>query len=93
MITNMKSAIFLLASFSPRSAISEDLRICARLQISDASTASKDAYENKFMYENKINKDFEQAVQFCFSLTIIHKQERITRWWKLLLEVVKDCSS
>ena len=78
MITNMKSAIFLLASFSPRSAISEDLCICARLQIQDASTTSKDAFEK--IEFHTVNKDFEQTVQFCFLLlTIFHKQERTLR--------------
>ena len=73
----MKSAIFLLASFSPRCAISEDLCICARLQISDASTAGR---LWKWIEFHKINKDFEQTVQFCFLLlTIFHKQERTLR--------------
>ena len=78
MKTNMKSAIFLLASFSPRSAISEDLCIYAGLQIPDASTTSKDAFEK--IEFHTINKDFEQNVQFCFLLlTIFHKQERTLR--------------
>ena len=78
MKTNMKSAIFLLAPFSPRSAISEDLCICAWLQIPDASTTSMDAFEK--IEFHTINKDFEQTVQFCFLLlTILHKQERTLR--------------